>query len=423
MRVTTAPHPDPALLFDPATYGHGVPYDELARRRREDPVGWVEEKPLERRSGDRTVTVRGSGYWAVVRHATIVAVSRDRERFSSGLRGAFLPDPKSPQDLDGVRRLLISMDPPDHGRIRRAIAAGFKPKTIALLRDATLAQACDLVDRVRGAGEFDAVAELAAELPLRAIASLVGMPAEDRPILRSWSNALVGFDDPDFADADINAYKRAMGDATAYALELARVRRARPGDDLVTALVHDALDQGVITEGEFASLFLLLVIAGNETTRHLLSGGLATLAAWPQERDRLIADPTLIPSAVEELMRFVAPVMQFRRTAVVDTELDGRAVRAGDKVVLYYVSGNRDESVFDEPDQLDVARKPNPHLGFGIGPHFCLGAALARLEAAALLTALGDDLARLELTAAPRRLQSNFVNGIKSMPAWIRSDG
>jgi cytochrome P450 len=394
----------------------------LARRRREAPVAWVQEKPLARRSGDREVVVKGSGYWAVTRHATIVAVSRRRDVFSSGHRGAFLPDPKSPQELEQIRRLLINMDPPDHGRIRLTVQTAFKPKMIGLLKGSIAAQARGLLDGLRQREEFDAVRELAAELPLLAIASFVGMPLEDCGLLFDWSNNLVGIDDPDFGAAEVDAYKRTFVELTAYALELAREKRRHPADDLVSHLVAEALDPGLITEAEFASLFLMLVVAGNETTRHLLAGSLRALTEWPDQRDRLIADPALIPTAVEELLRFVSPVMQFRRTALSDAELDGQAVRAGDKVALYYVSGNYDESVFDQPERLDLARRPNPHLAFGIGPHFCLGAALARLEAAAVLEAFGADLARFELTARPERLQSNFVNGLKTMPARIRHE-
>jgi cytochrome P450 len=417
MRVAEAI--DPALLFDPATYADGVPHAEFARRRREAPVAWVREKPLIRRSGARSVAVRGTGYWAVTRHATIAAVSKRREVFSSALRGAFLPDPKSAAELEQNRRLVINMDPPDHGRIRQTVAAAFQPKLVLALHGAMLAEAHALLGELRGR-EFDAVTELAAELPLRAICAFVGMPAADRTLLMRWSNSLVGFDDPDFSAAEIDAYKRAFIDVQAYAIGLIRSKRRTPAEDLTSALVHGPLADGTISEAEFCSLFLLLVIAGNETTRHLLSGALLALSEHAEQRRGLIADPTLIRSAVEELLRYVSPVMQMRRTALTDTELEGQAIAAGDKVVLYYISGNYDEEVFTDPHRLDLARQPNPHLGFGIGPHFCLGAALARVEATALLEALGPELERFELTAAPERLQSNFVNGLKSMPARIR---
>ncbi|MGO9955396.1 MAG: cytochrome P450, partial [Solirubrobacteraceae bacterium] len=386
------------------------------------PVAWVDEKPLIRRSGERLVEVRGTGYWAVTRHAAIAEVSKQRSLFSSAARGAFLPDPKSAGELAQNRRLLIHMDPPDHGRIRQTVASAFKPKIVRAWREVILSEARALLDAVRGR-EFDAVTELCAELPLRAICTFVGMPRQDRALLLQWSNALVGFDDPDFSAAQIDAYKRAFVDAQAYARSLIADKRRTPADDLASELVHGALADGTISQAEFCSLFQLLVIAGNETTRHLLSGALLALHEDAGQRRALIADPALLPTAVEELMRYVSPVMQMRRTAVHDTELEGTPIAAGDKVVMYYISGNYDEDVFAQPHRLDLARRPNPHLGFGIGPHFCLGAALARIEAAALLEALGPDLDRFEPTAAPERLQSNFVNGLKSMPARIRRAG
>lgn len=417
MTVTTLAEADPGLLFDPESYWLGVPHDEFARRRREAPVAWVQEKPLLRRSGEREVLVRGSGYWAVTRHATIHAASRRRDLFSSGARGAFLPDPKSAQELTQMRQLLINMDPPDHARIRGTVADAFKPRTVAHLFESILAHARRLVAELGTGAEFDAVRDLCAELPLLAIADLIGMPRADRGLLFEWSNNLVGFDDPDFAAAEVELYKRTFRDAHAYALELAETKRMHAGEDLASVLVRDAVDIGAITELEFCNLFLMLVIAGNESTRHLLSGSLETLVRWPEERRRLIADPDLIPSAVEELVRYVSPIMQFRRTAVCDTELDGQAIAAGDKVVFYYISANYDQDVFIEPLRLNLGRSPNPHLGFGFGPHYCLGAALARIEARALLTALGDALERLELTGDPRRMRSNFVNGLKALPA------
>ncbi|MGO9954984.1 MAG: cytochrome P450 [Solirubrobacteraceae bacterium] len=421
MRVADAELPAPdGVLFDPATYERGIPHAELARRRREAPVAWVAETPLPRHSGDRMALVSGSGYWAVTRHATIADVSRRREVFSSGERGAFLPDPKSPADLEQTRRLLNNMDPPDHPRIRRAVASAFKPKVVSELRAGLLQQAQRLVAEAAAREEFDAVADLCAELPLLAIADLLGMPRSDRHLLGRWSSVLVGFDDPDLGAGSVEAYGRVFVDANAYALELARAKRRRPGDDLVSGLVAGPVAEGELSEREYCSLFILLGIAGNETTRHLLSGALAALWEWPQERDRLVADPGLLGSAVEELLRYVSPVMQFRRTATVDTELDGQPISAGDKVVLLYVSGNYDDTVFDDPMRLRLDRDPNPHLAFGFGPHFCLGAALARLEAAVLLEALLPHLSRLEPTAPPRRVRSNFVNGIKTMPARIR---
>jgi cytochrome P450 len=404
-------------LADPATYAAGVPYEEFARLRREEPVSWVEEAPLWRSDGaGQRRAVGGSGYWALTRYADVVQASRWPEAFSSGLRGAFLADPRSRQDLERTRQLLVNMDAPEHARIRRRVAGAFTPPMVERLRAGIRAHAGAVVRAARERERFDAVAHLAAELPVLAIADLLGVPREDRGLLLEWSGNLVGFDDPAVGAGRIEVYKRAYAEGFAYVQRLAAAKLSRPGDDLVSRLV--AREDG-LGEQELSHLWFLLVVAGNETTRHLLSGGLHALATAPGQRDRLVARPELIPGAVEELLRWVSPVMQFRRTAAQEVELGGRRIREGDKVVMYYVSANRDEEAFDKPERLDVGRRRNPHLAFGIGPHFCLGAHLARLEAVSLLEELGPDLARFELDGPPVRLASNFVNGIRSMPARI----
>jgi cytochrome P450 len=267
------------------------------------------------------------------------------------------------------------------------------------------------------AKEFDAVEDLAAELPLLVLADLLGMPATDRHLLYRWSNHLVGFDDPEYGGGDIDVYRGIMAEAFAYALDLAARRRAEPTDDLVSMIANAEVDGQRLSDREFCSFWLLLVVAGNESTRHMIAGSLQALAAHPAERARLASGAVEVSTAVEELLRWVTPIMQFRRTATRDTELSGQRIAAGDKVVLYYVSANRDAEVFAAPDRLDLGRDPNPHLAFGIGPHFCLGAHLARLEVGTLLTALRPHLHRFELTGPVVRLESNFVNGTKSMPA------
>lgn len=414
---TTRTEPAAPQLADPATYVAGVPHAELARLRREEPVSWVEEPPLWRSdAAGQRMAVAGSGFWAVTRYADVVRASREPEVFSSGMRGAFLADPRSRLDLERTRQLLVNMDDPEHSRIRRRVARAFSPPMVERMGAGIHAHAEALVRAARGRERFDAVADMAAELPVLAIADLLGVPREDRGLLLEWSGNLVGFDDPDVGGGRIEVYKRTFAEAFLYARRLADAKRRRPGDDLVSRLV--AQEDG-LSDQELSHFWFLVVVAGNETTRHLLSGGLHALASAPAERDRVVADPGLIPSAVEELLRWVSPVMQFRRTAARDVELGGRRIREGDKVVLYYASANRDEEVFEAPDTLDVGRRHNPHLAFGIGPHFCLGAHVARLEAAALLAALGRDLARFELAGPAVRLASNFVNGFRTMPARI----
>jgi cytochrome P450 len=410
----------PWLLSDPETYAAGVPHAELARLRREAPVAWVEERPLWRTGprGER-VAARGSGYWAVTRHATVTLVCREREAFSSAARGVFLAEPKSHRDLERTRRFLINMDAPEHARIRRFVALAFTPRTVALLADRVRAEARGLVAGLLRSGRFDAVRDLAAELPLVALADLLGVPREDRRLLREWSDNLVGFDDPELGGGRVEVYQRTFADAFRYAAALAEAKRRRPGDDLVSGLVTTQVDGGRLSESEYCHLWVMLVVAGNETTRHLLSGSLLALAEHSDQR-RLLESGAPLDAAVEEMLRWVSPVIQFCRTAVRDLELEGQPVRAGDKVSLYWASANRDEAVFAAPDRLDLLRRPNPHLAFGIGAHHCLGAHLARLEARALLEALRPHLAALELEGPPVRLASNFMNGIKSMPARFK---
>src|SRR2546430_7761227 len=247
------------------------------------------------------------------------------------------------------------MDAPEHARIRRHVAAAFTPRMVERLRAGIRAHADALVREAAARDEFDAVRDLAAELPLLAIADLLGVPREERGRLFRWSSSLVGFDDPELGAGRIEEYKRTFREAFAYALELAEARRRRPGDDLVSRLVGPEAGAGRLSEHEFCHLWLLIVVAGNESTRHLLSGALQALVESPAERDRLVERPELVPTAVEELLRWVSPVMQFRRTATREVELGGRRVREGDKVVLYHASANRDQAVFDAPQRLDPA--------------------------------------------------------------------
>ncbi|WP_018680601.1 cytochrome P450 [Actinokineospora enzanensis] len=410
---------DRSLLADPARYVAGPPMAEFARRRAHEPVGWVDEPELVRHRPDGTaVTQRGDGFWAVTRYAAVREASRAPEVFSSAAGGAFLTDPKSRADAERTRQLLVSMDAPEHTAVRRVVTAAFTPRAVRELGAAIEAHAHALVGRVVAAGEFDAVADLAADLPLLVLADLLGMPREDRALLFDWSNNLVGFDDPEFGGGDVAAFQQTFVQAFGYALAAAADRRRRPGDDLVSRLVTAEVDGRRLTEREFCHLWLLLVVAGNETTRHLVSGTVELAADRPEVRAALGPGGDHA-TAVDELLRRITPIMQFRRTAVRDTVLDGQAIAEGDKVVLYFLSANHDESVFADPHLLDLARDPNPHLSFGVGPHFCLGAHLARAEAVALLRALAPHVGGLRRRGPTERLASNFMNGIKALPVAV----
>jgi cytochrome P450 len=414
--TATAPGAD---IAHPDTYAAGVPHDEFARLRARGPLVWVPEPLLVRRSSAGQIAQRGSGYWAVTTHEEITVVSQRTQEFSSAAKGAFLADPRTAAELASARQLLVNMDAPEHLRIRKLVSGVFTPRAIRRLTESVGRHAASLVNKIVQAERFEVVADLAAELPLLVLCDLLGVPAADRHLMYRWSNHLVGFDDPEFGGGDIDVYRTVLAEAYEYALRLARLRRDKPADDLVSRLACAEVDGRRLSDREFCSLWLLLVVAGNETTRHLISGSLQALTACPEQRDRLVRETVPMASAVEELIRWVTPIMQFRRTATRDIELCGELIPAGAKVVLYYVSANRDPAVFAQPDQLKLDRDPNPHVSFGAGPHYCLGAHLARLELGELLNAMRPYLQTLELTGSVERLASNFVNGVKSMPARI----
>jgi cholest-4-en-3-one 26-monooxygenase len=400
-------------VFDPDGYVPAVPHDAFRILRSDAPVFWHPEPA-------------GPGFWAVTRHRDVFGVSTDPRTFSSGRRGALLVDPNE-QGLQTMQLMLLNMDPPKHTKLRNLVSKGFTPRMIARLGENVRTVTTGLIDKIAPRGACDFVAEVAAELPLQVIAEMIGIPQEDRHKVFDWSNRMIGFDDPEYR----TSYDDGIVAATemyAYANELAVERRRNPTDDLVSVLMAAEIDGERLTELEFDVFFLLLSVAGNETTRNLLSGGLLALIEHPEERAKLLAEPSRIPSGVEELLRWVSPVMHVRRTATRDTEIRGTKIREGDKVVVYYISANRDEEVFADPYRFDVDRRPNEHLAFGVGTHFCLGASLARLEIRALFEELLRRLPDIELAAPPRRLRSNFINGIKEMqirytPARARHGG
>jgi cholest-4-en-3-one 26-monooxygenase len=391
-------------LASPETYEGGVPHAAFALLRREAPVHFHREK-------------QGPGFWALTRHDDVVFVSKHPELFSSHRGGTNIFD-VPPADLEITRSLLINMDPPQHVKFRRLVRTGFTPNRVKHLLPRVRALAAKLVDNLVEKQECDFVQEVAAELPLQVIAELLGIPDQDRGRIFELSNRLIGFDDPEFQHS-MEDGKQAAAEMWLYAHKLAVERKAVPGDDLVSALMRAEVDGHTLSELEFNNFFLLLAVAGNETTRNLLSGAVLALMDHRDQWRKLQRDRALLDTAVEEFLRWVTPVMHFRRTATRDVELRGQQIREGDKVVMFYPGANRDEWVFEQPDRFDISRRDNPHLSFGIGEHYCMGANLARMEIRVLFEELLRRVPEFEPAGPVRHLRSAFINGIKTMPVRV----
>jgi cholest-4-en-3-one 26-monooxygenase len=392
------PWPLPVDLASPDTFVAGVPYGVLADLRRDAPVAWC-------------VGEDGAGFWSVTRHADVTAVSRDPKRFSSGAYGA------TPEEA--AQLVLINMDPPQHTRYRQLVSQAFSPRAVEAMEPMIRDRAKALVAQLLAAGELDYVTAVAAQLPLQVICDLLDIPDADRPQLLRWSNRLIASEDPEFNETPA-AVAEAQGEAFAYFLELAALRRAQPGDDLITRLVQAEVDGARLSELELGLFCILLLIGGNETTRNTLAHGLLALVEHPQERAALVADPGRAGAATEEILRFSSALMQFTRIATTETQVGGVTVAPGDQLRLWYASANRDEAVFEAPDAFRIRRPAKPVLTFGGGgPHICLGASLARLEIRLMTEELLPYVGSIELTGPPERLRSNFVNGIKHLPIRV----
>jgi cholest-4-en-3-one 26-monooxygenase len=383
-------------------WGKGVPHEEFALLRREAPV-WFHPEP-----GD-------TGFWAVTKYDDVVAASRDHETFSSELGSVFIPT-QTEESLETSRMTILMMDPPKHTRYRMLVNRGFTPRMIRLLEENIHTRAARIVDAVIERGECEFVEDIAAELPLQVICEMIGVPEQDRHQIFEWSNKLVGHEDPDFRTSEEEGTMAAM-QIFGYCDEIAADRRANPRDDIMSALVHAEVDGDRLTDAELNLFFVTLAVAGNETTRNLIAHAMLALIQNPEAKAELIADPGLIDSGVEEMLRWGCSIHNFRRTATRDTEIRGVPIARGDKVVLYYLSANRDEEVFDDPMTFDLRRDPNPHVAFGGGgTHFCLGANLARAEIRAIIAEVLRRMPDIELAGEPRRMISDFINGIKEMP-------
>jgi cholest-4-en-3-one 26-monooxygenase len=383
---------------------NGFPDADFRRLRRESPVHWHEDP-------DRDVP----GFWAVTRYDDVVHVSRHPELFSSHVRTSMFEE-FADDDVALYQLMMLFMDPPQHTRQRAFVNRGFTPRMIKSLEEHIRDVAHRLIDEVVTRGESCFVRDIAAPFPLYVICELIGAPAADRDQIFAWSNALVGFNDPDYTTSPEQA-REVSAEILEYAHKLAAHRRTHPRDDIATSLLEPDADGRRLSGDEFAMFILLLMIAGNETTRNGASGGMLAFFEHPEQWGRLLRNRGLIRTTADEIVRWVSPVNLFRRTALSDTELRGQRIEAGDKVVMFYSSANRDEDVFTDPYTFDVGRDPNPHIGFGGGgPHFCLGTHLARLELTVLFELLLDRMPDIRQAGEARRLRSNFINGIKEMP-------
>jgi cholest-4-en-3-one 26-monooxygenase len=350
----------------------------------------------------------------VTKYADVIGVERDVKTFSSARGGALLDD-----QTEGTELMMLNQDPPQHTRLRNLVARGFTPKVIKAMEPHIREAAREIVARQLGNEDvIDFVPNFAAELPLVVIAELLGVPYEDRHKIFEWSNRLIGNSDPEYNPGAPEEALEASMELYMYAQSLADARRERPMDDIVTTLITAELDGEKLSDIEFNVFVLLLAVAGNETTRNLISGGMLALMEHPDQRDRLIADlDGLLPTAVDEMLRYVSPVQYFRRTATVDTEIRGVEIKAGQKVTMWYGAANRDEDVFPNAQEFDVGRTPNAHIAFGgRGPHYCLGASLAKLEIEVMFDEILRRLPDMHLAGEPERLRSILIAGIKHLP-------
>lgn len=393
-------------LHRPETYVDGPPHDLFTRLRRDEPVVFQEmdDQP---------------GYWAVLRHADVVHVAKHPEIFSASEGGVVIED-LDPPSLEQMRDMLLAMDPPRHAAYRRPIAPEFKARVIGEMEGRIRTITREILDRAEALGpELEFVHDVCAHLPSQVVGELMGLPREDWPEIHAMAERNSGGQDPDIADAADRGGSSV--DMAMYGIAFAARRREMPEQgDLTDLLLGGVFDGAQMTDIDFGRFFVQLVTAGNDTTRTMLSGGLLALLQHPEQLAMLRADRSLIPSAVEEILRWANPLHYFRRTAVVDTELGGKSIAAGDKVAMIYTSANRDEAVFDDPQTFDITRSPNHHLSFGIATHFCLGVHLARLEGRVFFEELFDRWSTIELAGEPRRQQSNLNNSLKSLPVRVR---
>ncbi|HEY1739378.1 MAG TPA: cytochrome P450 [Acidimicrobiia bacterium] len=402
---------DPLDLVDPVRYARdGYPHATWTRLRAEAPVAYVEAPGY-------------APFWAITKHGDVVEISSQPLRFSNTQGITLMREGASPPPPSEI---LVMLDPPKHGPMRRLVTRRFTPKAVRAQREEVSRIAVDVVDGAItdwNAGELDAVEQLAAPFPLALIAWILGVPADDWSLLFRLSNEVIGKDDPEYrqpGESPGRTMKRARGEIHHYFQGLVAERRREPQDDLLSELLRGSLDGGPLSDEQLLSYCELLIEAGNETTRNAISGGLLAFCEHPEQWERLRAEPELLPDAVEEILRWVSPISHFTRVATSDYELRGHTIRAGEQVALYYASANRDEDVFEAPFEFRIDRRPNPHITFGFGEHFCVGAHLARVEVETVLRHLVTRLERIELAGTVVRLESAINGSIKRLPLRFR---
>jgi cytochrome P450 len=400
---------DISPLIDPAHYAaHGYPHELWTRLRREEPVHRVEANPH-------------MPFWAITRHADIAVIGKQPDKFVNGTTLLIQTEPRPPGE-EMFPKTLIEMDPPKHGKYRKIVSKRFTPGALKRWHGDIERIGREIVDELLGLqdqGEVDFVEKVSAPLPIAVIAWLLGLPRSDWKLLFDWTNRTIGAGDPEYqvpGEDSAATGRQAMIELFQYFAKLVEEKKKNPGDDLVSLFAHAEVDGEKLPMMDVLAYCLIIVVAGNETTRNATSGGMLALAQHPGELEKIQKDPSLLPVAIEEILRWTSPIIHFARTATQDVEIRGKKIRKGEQLALYYPSANRDEEVFDRPFTFDVTRDPNRHLAFGIGEHFCAGAHVARLELEVAFKTLIPRLAELELAGPVSRLHSNLVGGIKHLP-------
>ena len=389
---------------DPDIYAERLPVGELAQLREAAPIWW-NEQPIGKGG------FNDGGFWVVTKHHDVKEVSRRSDVFSTFENTAIprFPDDMKRENIDMQRAVLLNVDAPHHTRLRNIISRGFTPRAIGRLRDELHERAQTIAKTAAAHGCGDFVEQVSCELPLQAIAGLLGVPQDDRDKLFRWSNEMTGSEDPEYAHIDAEASSMQV---LAYAMQMADMKAQNPGDDIVTTLVQADVDGEKLSDDEFGFFVLMLAVAGNETTRNSITQGMMAFVDFPEQWE--LYKEQRPETAADEIIRWATPVTAFQRTALVDTDLSGVLIRAGQRVVLFYRSANFDEEVFDDPFSFDVLRDPNPHVGFGgTGAHYCIGANLARMTVNLIFNAVADHMPHLTPVSEPERLRSGWLNGIK----------